>query len=137
MRELQNLWILHGKFRQEIQIGANSFPKQNELIFGAVLGARLIGIGSTKAVLCHASLNIPSPGNRRAFAEVQGHLIAIAKKIGNNTMYNARDEIRFLHDSPLDDPFVSTVISFDGPYQMRTGKSVGVLSLLLCCRHYH
>ena len=121
-------WSVHGKFRQEIQIGAKSIPKRNELIYGAVQGARLIGIGSTKAALYHAILNIPSPGNRRTFAEIQRNLIVTAKKIANNTMDTARDEIRLLQGTPLDDPFVRTVISFDGAYQMRTGKSGGCFS---------
>ena len=38
-------------------------------------------------------------------------------------MDNARDEIRLLQDTHLYDPFVRTVISFDGAYQMRTGKT--------------
>ena len=43
-------------------------------------------------------------------------------------MDTARDEIRLLQDTPLDDPFVRTVISFDGAYQKRTGKSGGGFS---------
>ena len=101
-----------------------------------MLGARLIGISSNKEALYHASLNIPSPGNRLTFAEVQRHLIVAVKKIANNKMDNARDEIRLLQDTHLDDPFVRTVISFDGAYQMRTGKTgCRLWSLLVCCSH--
>ena len=124
----KQFWSVHGKFREEIPIGAKSIPKRNELVYGAVLGARLIGIGSTKASLYHACLCIPPPGNKRTFAEVQRHLIIAAKKIANDTMDNARNEIRLLQGSPLEDPFVRAVVSFDGTYQMRTGKSGGGFS---------
>ena len=124
----KQFWSVHGKFRQEIQIGDKAIPKRNELIYGAVLGARLIGIGSTKAALYHACINIPSPGNRRTFTEVQRDLIVAAKKIANDTMDCARDEIRLLQNTPLDEQYVRTVISFDGAYQMRTGKSGGGFS---------
>ena len=43
-------------------------------------------------------------------------------------MDNARNEIRLLQGSPLEDPLVRAVVSFDGPYQMRTGKSGGGFS---------
>ena len=107
---------------------SKSNPKRNELVYGAVLGARLIGIVSTKAALYHAYLGIRPPGNKRTFTEVQRHLIIAAKKIPNDTIDNARDEIRLLQGSPLDDPFVLAVISFDGGYQIRTGKSGGGFS---------
>ena len=89
----KQFWSVHGKFSQEIQIGAKSIPKRNELIYGAVLGVQPIGIGRTKAALYHASLNIPSPGIRRTFADVQRNIIVAAKEIANNTMDTARDEI--------------------------------------------
>ena len=51
-----------------------------------------------------------------------------AKKIINDTMDDSRDEIRLLQGSPHDEPFVRAVISFDGAYQMRTGRSGGGFS---------
>ena len=51
------LWTVSGKFRQKIQVGEKEITKRNELVYGSVLSARLMGVGLAKLSIFHSLFN--------------------------------------------------------------------------------
>ena len=121
-------WTVSGKFRQKLQVGDKAIAKRNELVYASVLAGRLMGVGLPKLSIYHALFNLVSPLSQPVFTSVQHDIILVAEMIANQSMDQARDELRAYHETALSEPYVKTIVSFDGAYQMRSGKSGGGFS---------
>ena len=126
----QHFWTVSGRpgSRSKIQVGSSEITNRNKLVYSSVLGGRLMGIGHTKLSLYHSMLDIPSPCTPRNYTSVQNDLIIVAEMVAENSMKQAGEELRRLLDVDSTDPFVRTVVSFDGAYQTRGGKTSGGFS---------
>ena len=63
-------------------------------------------------------LNIPGPVTSRNFGRVQIDIILAAEDAAEKSMRLARDELRVLQDVDDNCPYVTTVGTFDGAYQL-------------------
>ena len=50
----QGFWSVGGKYHAKIQVGNQQIRKRNELLYGSILGGRLIGVRISKLELYHA-----------------------------------------------------------------------------------
>ena len=121
-------WTVSGKFYSKLQVGNQHIPKRNELVYSTVLAGRLIGLGQSKLSVYHALFNMVSPLTPRNFARVQNDIVKVAEFIAIESMERARDELFAFHQTDPMNPYVETVASFDGAYQMRSGKMGGGFS---------
>ena len=115
-------WTVSGKFFSKLQVGNQQIPKRNELVYSSVLAGRLIGVGLSKLSVYHAFLNLVSPLTWRVFTRIQNDIVKVADMVAIQSMERAREDLIAFHQSEPSDPYVSTVASFDGAYQMRSGK---------------
>ena len=114
--------------REKIQIGSIMISTRSDLIYSAVLGARIIGVGWAKLHLYHGFLNIPGPLTSRNFGLVQAEVLKAAKSVAEESMLMAVAELRLLYNTPSNSKNITTVGTFDGAYQQRSGKSGGGFS---------
>ena len=97
-------------------------------MYSSVLAARIMGVGWAKLHLYHSFLNIPGPITSRNFGLVQADILVAARAVADKSMKLAVEELRVLHNTPSSSQFVTTVGTFDGAYQQRSGKSGGGFS---------
>ena len=108
--------------------GDTHISKRNDMVYSSVLGARLVGLGNEKLKLYHASLNIPSPPPRATFALVQRDILIAAEEEARKCMDSAKLELENIFGLDTVSGGVHCVASYDGAYQMRSGKSGGGFS---------
>ena len=120
-------WTVSGKFREKIAIGDKQVAKRNTMMYSSILGGRLIGIGHKKLMLYHAAMNLPSPSSSCGFTEAQTDLITAANYIAQESMDRATTELRTMQHIG-NSQYLRTMVSYDGAYQQRSGKSGGGFS---------
>ena len=121
-------WTVSGRFGSQITVGTQQIPKRNDLVSSTLLAGRLIGLGLSKLSLYHALLNMAPPLTHNVFLRVQSDVVKAAEFVAIQSMENARNDLIAIHQPEQSDANVSTVASFDGAYQMRSGKSGGGFS---------
>ena len=124
----RKFWSVSGHSKGKLSIGCSQIPKRNSMVFCSVLAGRLMGVGWQKLHLYHSILNIPGPASSRNFRIVQADILVAANATAIESMLNARDQIRSIMNIDATCEFVSTVGTFDGAYQQRSGKSGGGFS---------
>ena len=120
-------WTVSGKFREKIAIGDRHIAKRNTMMYSSILGGRLIGIGHNKLMLYHAAMNLPSPSSFRGYVEAQADLVTAANFIAQESMDRAISELRTIQQIS-NSQYLRTMVSYDGAYQQRSGKSGGGFS---------
>ena len=123
----ETFWSVGGKSQGKLSVGSTEIPKPNSLVYSSVLAGRLMGIGWKKLFLYHSMMNIPGPVSARNFAVVQANILVAAETTAIESMLNARDKLRSILNTPTS-YHVTTVGTFDGAYQQRSGKSGGGFS---------
>ena len=88
---------------------------------------RLIGVGHNKLELYHATLNIPSPASARIFAHAQADLLTTVKFSAEQSMAESVKQLRTV-ENISNSEYLRTMVSYDGAYQQRSGKSGGGFS---------
>ena len=121
-------WTVSGRFGSKIAVGNQQIPKRNELVYSSLLAGRLIGVGIKKLSLYHAILNMVPPLTHNVALSVQNDIVTAAEFVAIQSMETARNDLIVFHQADLPDGYVSTVASFDGAYQMRSGKAGGGFS---------
>ena len=128
MHASKHYWTVNGKFKGQIPVGNRKITKHNDLIYKSILGGRLIGFGQAKLELYHAMLNLPSPCTSSVFTAAQRDILIAAQYVANNSMDNATKELSLMHSTDQTEDLLKTIVSFDGSYQQRPGKSGGGFS---------
>ena len=127
--EYQYFWTVDGKSKSKIFVGpVDRIPKRNSMMISSVLGGRLIGLGESKLKLYHAALDILPPPARSGFADIQRELLLASEYVAKQGMDNARYGLEDLLGLNDDTKLVHAVVSYDGAYQIRSGKSGGGFS---------
>ena len=124
----RNFWSVGGKFKGKIPVGNRTITKRNELLYSSILAGRLIGIGFGKIELYHSILSIPSPCAQKTFTEAQHDIMIAAQFIAEKSMLDAVRELRMTHKVRENEQYLKTMVSYDGSYQQRSGKSGGGFS---------
>ena len=124
----RNYWSVGGKFKGKIPVGNRAVTKRNELLYSSILAGRLIGIGFEKMELYHSALSIPLPCAQQTFSEAQRDIIIAAHFTAEMSMHNAVRELRLLQRLRNNEEYLKTIVSYDGAYQQRSGKSGGGFS---------
>ena len=125
---LKKFWSVGGYSHEKLKIGSSEIPKRNSTVYCSVLAGRLMGIGWHKLFLYHSMMSTPGPGSQSTFGIAQTNILVAAEATAVESMENARDELRtVLHTDPSSQ-HVTTIGTFDGAYQQRTGKSGGGFS---------
>ena len=75
-------------------------------------------------MLYHAAMNLPSPSSKAGFVEAQADLITAANFIAQEFMDQATSELRRVQHISNSE-YLRTMVSYDGAYQQRSGKSGG------------
>ena len=94
----------------------------------SILGGSLVGIGLDKLSLYHAALNIPSPPSRYIFSSAQRDILVGAEQVARESMDRAKMELESIYKLVSLNNRVHCVASYDGAYQLRSGKSGGGFS---------
>ena len=122
----RKFWSVSGYSRsRKLSIGASEIPKRNTLVFTSVLAGRIMGVGWHKLFVYHSMMNIPGPLTSRNFGIVQADILLAAELVADESMLMARDNHRALRGIDASEQYVTTVSTFDGAYQQRSGKSGG------------
>ena len=124
----QGFWSVGAKSQAKIQVGDQQIRKRNELLYGSILGGRLIGVGLSKLELYHSTLSIPIPCSRHTYVEAERELIVAAEYIAEKSMKRAVNELKSHAECQFDGKYVHAIASYDGSYQQRSGKSGGGFS---------
>ena len=98
------------------------------MVYSSILGSRLIGIGMDKLSLYHATLNILSPPSRYIFSTAQRDILVAADQVAIQSMDRARIELESIHKLVSSNNRIHCITSYDGAYQLRSGKSGGGFS---------
>ena len=98
------------------------------MVYSSILGCRLIGIGLEKLSLYHATSNIPSPPSRFIYSSAQRDILVGAEQVARESMDRARIELESIYKLVSSNNRVHCVASYDGSYQLRSGKSGGGFS---------
>ena len=120
-------WSVSGKFRSKIPIGDKEIVKRNALIHSSILGGRLIGVGHNRLELYHAALNIPSPASISIYVKAQSDLLIAVNFVAQQSMMEAVRELKTIMQIRSSEN-IRTMVSYDGAYQQRSGKSGGGFS---------
>ena len=121
-------WTVSGRFRQKIEVSHTEIKKRNSTVYSSVLAGRLMGLGLRRLGINNCLLNLPPPCSAPVFTAAQADVILVAEMIAEQSMDKARDELRTFHNTDPTKAYVETVVSFDGAYQMRSGKKGGGFS---------
>ena len=78
--------------------------------------------------LYHPLLNTAPPLTHDVFLRVQSDVVKAAEFVAIPSMEYARNDLIEIHQPEQSDAYVSTVASFDGAYQMQSGKCGGGFS---------
>ena len=124
----RKFWSVSGRFHSKLNLQHESIPKRNDTVYASVLAGRLIGVGWQRLSLYHSFLNIPGPMASKTFSIAQANLLIAAEEVARESMDLARDEMRLFLNTDPSTQYVSTVGSYDGAYQQRSGKSGGGFS---------
>ena len=124
----RTFWSVSGKFEHDIHFGDQTIRKRNDMVYSTVLGGRIIGIGESKLNFYHAILNIPPPPSRRVFHHVQKDILIAAEFVATQSMITAKDQLIALLGTNPETNCVHAIASYDGAYQMRSGKYGGGFS---------
>ena len=124
----KKFWTVSNYSHGKIDLATSQIPKRNSMVFTSVLAGRLMGVGWHKLFLYHSMLNIPGPATSRNFGRVQTDILLAAEDTAAESMLIARDQLRALQNVDTNCSHVTTVGTFDGAYQQRSGKSGGGFS---------
>ena len=78
--------------------------------------------------LYHATLNIPSPPSRYIYSSAKRDILVGAKQVARESMDRARIELASIYKLVSSNNHIHCVASYDGAYQLRSGKSGGGFS---------
>ena len=99
---------------------------RNDMVYSSILGGRLVVIGLDKLSLYHATLNIPSPPSH--FSSAQRDILVGAEQVARESMVRAKMELESIYKLVFSNNNIHYVASYDGAYQLRSGKSGGGFS---------
>ena len=124
----RNYWSAGGMSKGKIPVGNRAVTKRNELLYSSILAGRLIGIGFEKMELYQSALSIPLPCAKKTFTEAQNDILIAAHFTAEVSMENAVRELRMIQKVRDNQEYLKTIVSYDGAYQQRSGKSGGAFS---------
>ena len=101
---------------------ASRYPREMQQS-ASVLGGRLIGVGCESLSLYHACLGVPSCRAGSTFSDVEVDILTAAESLANKCMDKARIELEHILGINESTGLVHAIGSFDGAYQMRSGKA--------------
>ena len=124
----RNYWSAGGMSKGKIPVGNRAVTKRNELLYSSILAGRLIGIGFEKMELYQSALSIPLHCAKKTFTEAQNDIVIAAHFTAEVSMQNAVRELRMIQKVRDNQEYLKTIVSYDGAYQQRSGKSGGAFS---------
>ena len=125
----KSFWSVSGTFgKSSVSVSSSKIRMRNDMVYSSILGGRLVGIGLDKLSLYHAALNIPSPPSRYIFSSAQRNILVGAEQVARESMDRARMELESIYKLVSLNNRVHCVASYDGAYQLRSGKSGGGFS---------
>ena len=125
----RSFWSVSGTFgKSSLSVSDSKIRMRNDMVYSSILGGRLVGIGLEKLSLYHATLNIPSPPYRNIFTCAQRDILVGAEQVARESMDRARMELESIYQLVSSNNRVHCVASYDGAYQLRSGKSGGGFS---------
>ena len=125
----KSFWSVSGRFGSHIETeSGKQVSKRNATVYASVLGGGLIGVGCESLSLYHACLGIPSCPAGSTFSEVEVDILTAAESLANKYMDKARIELEHILGIHESTSLVHAIGSFDGAYQMRSGKAGGGFS---------
>ena len=123
-RYSRSFWSVSGTFgKSSVSVSDSKIRIRNDMVYNSIFGGRLVAIGLDKL-----SLYIPSPPSRYIYSSAQRDILVGAEQVARESMDRARIELESICKLVSSNNHIHCVASYDGAYQLRSGKSGGGFS---------